>query len=212
MQVPEILAGKRIRCRGCGTTVTVAQRAAVPAHQAHPEDDWEPYTITKEEDKPRCPYCANDVESDQTICLQCGYNLKTREHQKTLVLHPHSGMDYFLWLSPGILSALVALAAIGMIILAWLKQPIFGAWFYEWFQDWRWGRVYLTAFMGIITWLTGKFAFKRLVLNPHPPEVEKHAHEIDEEQLGEEDEEYEEEDEEEDEEDEEEDEEEEEEE
>jgi hypothetical protein len=184
MQVPEVLAGKRIRCRGCNATLSVPKAATKPAaataKASEHHDEWGPataYGMTKEDDKPRCPFCANDIEEGQAVCLTCGYNLLTRERSATLVLHPHSGMDYFLWLLPGILCAILLLASVAMIVILWTGTPSLGATMQEWFQDWRWGRVYASIFFGFIIWWTGRFSVKRLIKHPHPPEVEKHSHE-----------------------------------
>ncbi len=185
LQVPEVLAGKRIRCPGCSENIAVPKPASAkpaapaPAAAGKHDDEWGPahaYGMLIEPDKPRCPFCASEVEEDQVVCLKCGYNLQTREKQGTRVLHPTTGGDYVLWLLPGILCVFVVLAAIGMIVILWLRQPSLGETLQEYFQDWLWGRVYGSLFMGFIIWFAGVFAYKRLIRNPHPPEIEKHAH------------------------------------
>jgi DNA-directed RNA polymerase subunit M/transcription elongation factor TFIIS len=186
MQVPEVLAGKRIRCRGCNATLMIAQRevkqAAASHSAAHHEDEFNvkgTYGVAVESDKPRCPFCAGDIEEGQAVCLTCGYNLLTRERSETRVLYAVSGSDYFLWLLPGIICVLVLLAAAGAIAILWSGVPELGGFLQEYFQEWRWGRVYGTLFFGFVMFFTGRFAYKRLIKNPHPPEIEKHVHDED---------------------------------
>jgi hypothetical protein len=189
MQVPEVLAGKRIRCRGCNATLMIAAR---PVKQAtatgHHEDEFNvtsTYGVSEEHDKPHCPFCAGDIEEGQAVCLTCGYNLMTRERSETRVLYAVHGSDYFLWLLPGIICVLVALASVGAIVVLWTGVPELGGTLQDYFQDWRWGRVYGSIFFAFIVFGCGRFAYKRLVKNPHPPEIEKHTH--DEERAAEED-------------------------
>jgi hypothetical protein len=205
MQVPAVLGGKRIRCRGCNTTISVpmpagAKAAAAPKPGAqHYDEEWEeakPYSIIKDTDKARCPFCANDVEEGQVLCLKCGYNLRTRERHGTQVIHPVTGGDYTLWLLPGFICVLLVFACIAWIAILWTGVPRLGD-AAEYLQDWRWGKVYGTVFALFVGFFSARFAVKRLFLNPHPPEVEKHAHE----ELDEDDDDFEEEDDEEDEED-----------
>ena len=43
------------------------------------EEDANPYGVTALDTAPRCPDCANEMESeDAIICLHCGYNSRTR--------------------------------------------------------------------------------------------------------------------------------------
>jgi hypothetical protein len=188
MQVPAVLGGKRIRCRGCNTTIAVPKPAvpkavAAPAKpKQHFDDEWataKPYEVTVDSDKPRCPFCANDVEEDQVICLKCGYNLRTRERHQTRVLHPVTGGDYTMWLLPGIVCVLIVLACIAWIVILWTGTPRLGS-AAEYLQDWRWGMVYGIVFALFVGFFAGRFAVKRLITNPHPPEAEKHAHDVDE--------------------------------
>jgi hypothetical protein len=186
MQVPEVLAGKRIRCRGCNATLMIAQRevkqAAATSPAALHEDEFNvkgTYGVTVESDKPRCPFCAGDIEEGQAVCLTCGYNLLTRERSETRVLYAVHGSDYFLWLLPGIICVFVILGCIGVIAMLWSGVPAFGGVMQEWFQDWRWGRVYASIFFAFIIYACGRFAYKRLIKNPHPPEIEKFAHDED---------------------------------
>src|SRR5437870_3705397 len=108
MQVPEVLAGKRIKCRGCSGTVMVpkpappkaAPVAAAPDKRGGMYDEAEAYGIDKLDEQVRCAFCANDLEDGQVVCLKCGYNMQTRERHGVRVLHKHTGGDYFMWHLP----------------------------------------------------------------------------------------------------------------
>ncbi|HMO37003.1 MAG TPA: hypothetical protein PKA06_13260, partial [Gemmatales bacterium] len=184
MQVPEVLAGKRIRCRGCGATLSVKkpvpQAAAAPQpHAGMMDDEWEKasaYGLEKLDDQVRCAFCANDLEEGQIVCLKCGYNMQTRERHTTRVLHETTAADYALWHLPSALCVLVVLACIAFGVIIWTGTPDLGD-IGEYIQQWRWGAVYTTALLAAIIFAAGRFAIKRIFYHPHPPEVEKHAHE-----------------------------------
>lgn len=184
MQVPEVLAGKRIKCRGCSNTLMVPKPAApkaVPVAAAVPKPG-EPYEqatgygIEKLDDQLRCAFCANDLEDGQVVCLKCGYNMQTRERHGVKVLHVQTGSDYFLWHLPSGLCVLLVLFCIFSIVVIWTEIIDLGE-VGEYIQKWRWGAVYTSAFLAWIIYLAGRFAIKRIIYHPHPPEVEKHAHE-----------------------------------
>jgi hypothetical protein len=198
MQVPEVLAGKRIRCRGCNATLTVKKpggaKAAVPAKavpaQAVPaqvakpdtkDDEWAKataYGIEKPDDAPRCAYCANDMEEGQVVCLKCGYNMQTRVRHSTKVVHVQSGGDYFMWHLPAAICTLVIITCIAFLVIVWTETPDLGE-LGEYIQKWRWGAVYTTVFLAFIMFFCGRFAVKRFIYNPHPPEFEKFEHDQD---------------------------------
>jgi hypothetical protein len=191
INAPASVAGKKIRCKECRHVFTVkappAAKArpgkpakedeAVPVAAAAEEEEEEgsnPYGVTDMEFLPRCPFCAKQMEDeDAVICLNCGYNTQTRERVGTKKTHETTGGDTFLWLLPGILCALGLLWMLGNIASLWLLMPVMR-------EEWEWGRG-LTLFTCIwgsiisagIGYLFAKFAVKRLIMNPTPPEVEK---------------------------------------
>jgi hypothetical protein len=118
----------------------------------------------------RCPQCAFELDSeDSVICLKCGYNLQTRTRTQTVVVFESSFWDWAKWLAPGIFFALVTLVAIGTICYFWLALQGWDengkpTWIFAIVQVW--GSVICAG----IGWRTGKFAYHRLVVNPHPPE------------------------------------------
>jgi DNA-directed RNA polymerase subunit RPC12/RpoP len=185
MQVPEVLAGKRIRCRGCSATLNVKkpvpQAAAIPFEKkpaANMDDEWAKaaaYGIETLDDQVRCAFCAADMDEGQVVCLKCGYNMQTREKHGVRILHEQTGGDYFLWHLPAAICVIVILACIGFGVIIWTETPDLGD-IGEYIQKWRWGAVYTTGFLLAIIFYAGRFAVKRMIYNPHPPEYEKHAH------------------------------------
>jgi predicted Zn finger-like uncharacterized protein len=195
LKVPDEVLGKKIRCKECGTTFTAkpvrtagkaapnkpaaAPKPAKPAKPVEDDDedeaDSKPYDVTSLDLAPRCPYCANEMESEEAIiCLHCGYNTLTRERAGTRKIHETTGGDYFLWLLPGIACVLTI---IGLIVGDIVYVVKIGEWTNP--EDWT----SMFAHLSIKLWLVivslfmmyhaGKFAIKRLILNPHPPEIEK---------------------------------------
>jgi len=199
-QGPAELLGKKLRCKNCGEIFTVQKSKApppkapltkpakkakpvveeedVPAVAVAPEVEEEgparPYAVTDLDLTPRCPHCANEIEEGAIICLFCGYNTQTRERFTTRKTIEHTGMDYFLWLLPGVLCVVLVLICIGGILLAWLK---FDDFYKENAASWWVGvvfglfaKIYSSVIELFIIFFAGKFAIKRLILNPTPPE------------------------------------------
>jgi hypothetical protein len=197
---PAGLVGKKIKCKSCDHVFVVKAtppgkagaadkpakkpaKAAVQekAAEAKPinmepllqmqkeeDDSKNPYKLTEISQSSRCPQCAADMEEGDIICLNCGYNTQTRQRVPTVMTYESTTMDWTLWLLPGILYTLVALAMVGAIVYIWVaishydKDERVG-----WIFGLKvWGSV-LAAFIG---WFCLKFAFKRLILNYHPPE------------------------------------------
>jgi ribosomal protein S27E len=210
-QVPPVLAGKKIRCKNCGgvsqvpaggaAKVIAAREApaspkateAEPSAAASPlgpqaprSEEWgaiTAYTVIREKDKPRCPHCAHDMEEGEIVCLNCGYNTMTRERLPNRVLEPVTGWDYALWLLPGILCALLSLYFLFSVQAVFTHFPyVATADFIYYTQDNKAIPCYVSIFWLTIAYFCGKFAVKRLILNPHPPEVEKHLHKQEEEE------------------------------
>jgi hypothetical protein len=140
------------------------------------DDDPNPYVLQDMSLAPRCPDCANEIDEGQVICLHCGYNLRTREKAKTRKVYDQTFKDYFIWLLPGIACALAVLSLIGFNV--WYLMKINdvvdeNSSFFVWI--WSVGGIKLWVVimsLGLI-WFAGKFAVKRLILHPRPPEVEK---------------------------------------
>ncbi len=192
-QAPPEVVGRKIRCKNCGKAFVAkkAQDVNLGKKQAEPEPeaatlrikdddddegDGKPYEVTSLDLAPRCPSCANELESeDDTVCLHCGFNLETRVAARTRRVKDVTGGDMFLWLLPGILAAVwffISLACvIHVIVIYFIFVPP---------TDWEpWHRncncCCAIWWMILHLWLmyvSGKFAIKRLILDNKPPEVE----------------------------------------
>ncbi len=173
----------------------------VPPRDKKPADEDDdgvaknPYGMVFEDMAARCPNCANKLESeDAVICLHCGYNTVTREQARTRKVREVTGLDHFLWLLPGILCVITIFTLLGYCCYHhWvLPTQLFDNWkdLMEKHQDRRltiddqsidWTGYFFHPFTelwgGVFTlymcWLCGKFAWKRLVKHPRPPEIEE---------------------------------------
>ena len=104
------------------------------------------------------------MEEDAVICLECGYNTETRTRLEMVKTYDTSAADRTKWLLPGILCLLAVVICVGLIAFMWI------AWWGR--DDWWafplkvWGGVMLAG----LSWVAGKFAYRRLILHPNPPE------------------------------------------
>jgi DNA-directed RNA polymerase subunit RPC12/RpoP len=187
------LQGKKIRCPFCQEPFTVpamekveapAKPAAKPAKAAKPapkpsgwdeeDDNPNPYGVTELDLAPRCPNCANEMESEEAVvCLYCGYNTLTRTWGKTHKVIEMTGGEHFLWLLPGLICVLAIVLLITLDIAYCLVVPYVSkdAW-YE-FADHESMRMWSAAIILSMIWPMGYFAFKRLVMKPKPPDKVK---------------------------------------
>lgn len=205
MQLSADLRGKKVKCPTCAVVIAIpAAKAApgkapakTPAHAGTPppqedkapiplkragdDDEWgviDSYAVERTEDKLICPFCAHDLEDDQVVCLNCGYDLIKRDRHGARVLHGTTGFEYFIWWLPAIVCLIILGGCITMIVMMIMGSPDFGA--MNWLQRKhlpdhpKWGYVYGSVFFGFIGFLAARYAVKRLVFNPHPPEREKH--------------------------------------
>jgi hypothetical protein len=200
IKAPAELAGKKIRCKEClyvfvvkappaaktapkGGKPTAAGKNATAdaAKAAAPADDDEegstPYDVTHQSMLPHCAYCAKEMESEeQVVCLHCGYNHRTRERVGTRKTYDTTGGDYFKWLLPGILCAIGTLILIGCIIMFWtLFRRLEVDYDPEWWSIFfgLWARLWGTVICLFIGFFLTRFAVKRLILHPTPPERER---------------------------------------
>jgi DNA-directed RNA polymerase subunit RPC12/RpoP len=190
IKAPAELAGKKIRCKECRHVFIVkappgAARAARPAKGAVPvaaaaeaeDDNPDPYQVRDHVSiLPRCGYCAKELETeDQVICLNCGYNMRTRERVQPKKTYETTGGQKFAWLLPGILSALGFLTLIGIVVVFWLVFPQWEEDSKEWYGIFfgLWARIWGTVICGFLGFAAAKYAINRLIMDPTPPEVEK---------------------------------------
>jgi hypothetical protein len=156
----------------------ITKAPAKPKDKDEDEDeDANPYGVTTLDLAPRCPNCANEMESEEAIiCLHCGYNTMTRQQARTRKVHDTTGGERFLWLLPGILCVLAVLIIIGNIIgniiytYNYVPEGEFAKYKKQgavcctlwWCIAWAW-----------VAYKATRFAIKRLIQHPTPPEVEK---------------------------------------
>jgi hypothetical protein len=156
------------------------------------DDAKNPYGVKQMNLAPRCPHCAYELDPpDARICLHCGYDMVRRGRQQSIKTYERTFGDWALWLLPGIACVLAFLVIIGAGIYyhyylpydllkqkdaedllgdrlgvfnkdpgpdatAYMFHPGIEVWF---------------AVAGLVLmWKSGKFAFKRLILNFTPPE------------------------------------------
>jgi len=199
---PAEVAGKKVRCKACGHVFAVkggpapgakAPAAKSPAGQAAanaagapaakppnakpPDDEDEgsdPYAVSDLKLSPRCPNCANEMESEESIiCLHCGYNNQTRIQAKMKKTYDTTGWHYFVWLLPGIS------CVIGIILLIvwdiWFCTQIDDYVKDEWYEFISSGGIKMWQTIATVFMMFGMmmFAIKRLIFNYTPPEIEK---------------------------------------
>jgi DNA-directed RNA polymerase subunit M/transcription elongation factor TFIIS len=180
---------------GVDTRVRTEQAQAKATAAAAQDEEGlakDPYGVTETSLAPRCPHCAYELDPpDSRICLHCGYDMINRQRRPSIKTYDRTGGDWFWWLLPGVLCLITFFLIIGFALYYHFKLPYdvlitkdadsllddrlkaFGS-----EKD-----IAFTAYMfhpGIEVWLvvlglammwkSGKFAFKRLVLNYLPPE------------------------------------------
>jgi DNA-directed RNA polymerase subunit RPC12/RpoP len=153
-----------------------ARKASAPAKKKKAEDDEEnsnPYDVTETSLKTRCPHCAGELEEDQTICLECGYNTITRERfTKVVKTIEHDFWDWFLWLLPG---GICVITVIGLLVWDILYCVLAETWFdqqswYGWFLCLYGVKIWMVIVSLFAMYYAGRFAVKRLIFNYRPPE------------------------------------------
>jgi len=204
-KVPDDLAGKKVRCKGCGGVVAVPQKRSVDTRMATPEvkkklrpseeeDASKPYGVEEISVAPRCPHCAYEMDPpDAVICLHCGYNMTKRRRVESRKVYEYSSTDWMRWLGPGIACAVAFFGLIGFCLFFHFLLPglILSKWdglvekglnrfelveqasdesmlayfFHPGIETW------VIVFCIWLMWKSGKFAYKRLIVNYMPPEV-----------------------------------------
>jgi DNA-directed RNA polymerase subunit RPC12/RpoP len=148
-----------------------ARPAPPPPDDELNDDNPNPYGVTTLDIAPRCPHCANEMESpDALICLYCGYNTQTRTLGSTRKVVALSFGEHFAHLLPGLLCLVGILFLILLHLFYCLTVPslVRDAWTY--WLDHESLRLWIgSIFLGII-WGLGIFMYRRLILEPKPAE------------------------------------------
>jgi hypothetical protein len=217
VKAPASAAGKKIRCKACQHVFVLkapaaakaskgapakpgapgpGDKAAKPAAKASDDDEAGHYGVTSEDDSARCPQCAGAMEEGAVICLNCGFNTRTREQARTKKVKDVSGGDKFLWLLPGFLAVLGAILLLGYCFFHHFALP--GILVDDWagLVEKHGGRLTVLSkeenipmwkgaliHPGVSVWLfvpaafgcfkLGRFAVRRLIFENTPPEIEK---------------------------------------
>jgi hypothetical protein len=185
----EGLEGKRIKCPLCTTPFVVTSEqikagAGQPKGKATPtlqrvtwtkdDEDSTAYQLGKFDIRPRCPNCANLMESEEAIvCLFCGYNTQTRQWGNTLRTTSVTGGQHFVYLLPGLMFALMLLIFIVGILMFCNDLPGLVTNTWAWFFDHESMRMWIVGIALCFMWVFGWLSVKRLVLYPKPKEREK---------------------------------------
>jgi DNA-directed RNA polymerase subunit M/transcription elongation factor TFIIS len=190
MNVPESVRGKKVRCKGCGGVISVpsgvdtrvrtekAQAKATAAATRTEEDEAaNPYGVTETNLDPRCPHC--------------GYDMMKRQRRPSIKTYERTAGNWFSWLFPGFanLFGFFVIIGAGIYYHYWLPFDILKEKDAAALLDDRLAvfnkdpgpdfvtymfhpgiEVWFAVVALILMWKTGKFAFKRLILNYMPPE------------------------------------------
>jgi DNA-directed RNA polymerase subunit M/transcription elongation factor TFIIS len=201
IKVPAEVVGKKIKCKNCGNIFAAAatsfksadpdakEKAGAPDIFKTVDDDegdGKPYDVTTLDLTPRCPHCANEMEADDIICLACGYNTETRQLGATRRVKDVSGEDWFWWLLPPILAILLFFTCFGELInvilgYVFTHEEKYAQYATDYGDMAGFARscyqcccLWISIFCLWVMWLTGKYAFLRLVYSFRPPEKELH--------------------------------------
>lgn len=153
-----------------------------PAKPAPRKDDDEEddgkkeYGYTETELGHRCPECANEMDSeDAIICLYCGYNTVTRLRPVVKKMVAYTFWDWFFWLAPPILALLGIPTLIGIDVwycLSFSYEADKERWY--WFLSYGGIKLWMVIISMFFMFLLARFALKRLIWHPKPPEKIKH--------------------------------------
>ena len=188
--VPAAAVGKKVRCKGCEhifavkapAIKTAAIKKAPAAVKPKPkpkatdvdEEDDAPIGVTALDTAPRCPNCANEMDSEEAvICLHCGYNTRTRTRAETVAVEDTTFMTWFWWLLPGILCALFFITLLTFDIVYTINIANWIDVENDWYAFIASGPFKIWFIWAPTTFLNvglATFAVRRLILNYRPPE------------------------------------------
>ena len=134
-------------------------------------------------DVPRCPHCAKELDPpDAIVCVHCGFNNRTRAKANTKKVWAPTAEDWIRHLLPGVVALLIVIGLIVLNVMSFMNM-----------RDWLAGsflemdekdaagrqRFFVApgafiAFIAVPSILAAapaaRYAFRRLVLEPRPPE------------------------------------------
>jgi hypothetical protein len=146
-----------------------------------------PMGVVREEDVPRCPHCAKELDPpDAVICKNCGYNNMTRVKNEMKKVIASDATDWASHLGPGIIALLLVIGFIVLDIVCWVNMKswmegsplekdgtnaVTGA--VEYYVKPGAFIAFIIAASLIVIVPGSRFAFRRLVMNAKPLEKVK---------------------------------------
>ena len=143
-----------------------------------------PMGVIHEDDAARCPHCAKELDPpDADICINCGFNNKTRVKAETRKVIAADATDWLMHLAPPIIVLGLAIGLVVMDIICWVnmtgwlegsflekedKNPVTGAKEF-WVKPGAFTALIIVISMAVVIPGT-RFAIRRLVFNYKPPE------------------------------------------
>lgn len=130
------------------------------------------YGVTEEAEVPRCPNCREPMESeDAIVCLNCGYNTVTRTWGRTKKAIETTLADHIRWLLPGLICAGMILVLMIFCLYYCLLLPAHLDYYTSWLGS-EPLKMWTVIINLCIMWPLGYFAYRRLIINPTPPDKE----------------------------------------
>lgn len=149
------------------------------------EDDANPYGVTRESDKARCPHCAKELEEENAqICLNCGYDLRERKRKEMKAVIELTSGDYVVHHLPAVMLVFLAFILIAVCAVCWMYMK---QWIGPWVENGEKDPVtdepgyylkpwccslWITITVIWINYKIFKFAFIRFFINNKPLEAE----------------------------------------
>lgn len=136
LKVPSQFVGKRVKCRGCQEAFEVQTPPGPNPDQQRTtwdegDDEAAPLKIIQESDIPRCPHCAKELDPpDAIICLNCGFNNRTRVRVETKRVYEATVGEWVSHLFPGVGSfiAIVTILVLNVLVIVsmryWMRDGL----------------------------------------------------------------------------------------
>jgi DNA-directed RNA polymerase subunit RPC12/RpoP len=140
--------------------------------------DHNPYGVKDQDLTPRCPHCAKELESaNSIICLHCGYNTLTREAGKTEKTFGLTFERHFMYLLPALGAATFAFFSVVFLIYYAVVSPyhVAGVPILS-LTDHESLRMWTTVIFLAWIYAAGTFCFKKFIVKPKPDEIKTDAY------------------------------------